>query len=159
MKNNILIIIFLCLVILFEIFFYYLMNEISSIDSQIIMFDLKLFYSPTLFFSNIELYTPVIDFYLFVFRISDMIFPFIYSYLLILLLRKFKSTHLLFPLLALVFDLLENTILSFLVIMNDNTLDYYVYLVNVVTPLKFLSIFISIAMIVIIVIKDRRMIA
>jgi len=156
MRANIRIIFFSIIVILFELFFYYLMKEISSVEPKIIIFDLKLFYSPILFFSNIALYTPFIDLYLFVFRISDMIFPFVYSYLLILLLRKFKSQHLLFPILALVLDLLENFILSFLIILNDSSLYYFVYLLNIVTPLKFLLIIISIIMIIMAVVKEKN---
>ena len=61
-----------------------------------------------------------------------------------------------FPILALVFDLLENIILSFLMVVANTALDYFVYLVNIVTSLKFLAILLSIALIIILVVKERR---
>ncbi|MCK5388168.1 MAG: hypothetical protein KAJ22_02685 [Candidatus Izimaplasma sp.] len=159
MKKNKKIYILLSLVIIIEVFFYYLMSEIANLDPRIIIFDLRLFYSPALFFSNIALYTTSIKTYLLIFRLVDMIFPFAYALLLIQIFRKFNSSHIIFPFLALVFDLLENTILTFLVIVAGEGLDYFVYLVNVVTSLKFLAIFISIVMIISLLVRERRIIS
>jgi hypothetical protein len=155
-SNNRKIFVLFSLVIGIEVIFYFLMKEIMNLNPNIIIFDLRLFYSPTLFFTNIALYTTTIKTYLLLFRAIDMIFPFTYSLLLIQLLRKLKSTHIIFPILALVFDLLENIILSFLMVVANTALDYFVYLVNIVTSLKFLAIFLSITLIIVLVVKERR---
>lgn len=159
MKNNTKIYILISLVLTIEVIFYLIMNKIASIDPRIIMFDLRLFYSPTLFFSNIALQTTTIKTYLLIFRAIDMIFPFAYALLLIQLFKKLNSKHIILPIAALILDLLENSILSFLMFVTSNSVDYYVYLVNVVTLLKFLAIFGSIIMIVILVIKEKRSIS
>ncbi len=147
MNNNQRLIILLILVIIFEIFMYLLISEMHKIDPRIIIFDLRLFYSPALYISNTALYTPHIDVYLFIFRGVDMIFPFIYSLFFIQILKRLKHASIIFPVLALVFDLLENSILFFLNYIDNIKIDYYIYLVNIITPLKFLFILITIVII------------
>ena len=90
-SNNRKIFVLFSLVIGIEVIFYFLMKEIMNLNPNIIIFDLRLFYSPTLFFTNIALYTTTIKTYLLLFRAIDMIFPFTYSLLLIQLLKMIIS--------------------------------------------------------------------
>ena len=157
MNNNSKITILFILFIVFEVFMYLLIREMHEIDPRIIIFDIRIFYSPDLYISNTALYTTYIEGYLLIFRMTDMIFPFIYSLLLIQILKKLKSSSFIFPILSLIFDLLENTILTFLNYGVFSSIDYYIYLVNIVTLLKFLTIFITLGIIVYLAYKGKRL--
>ena len=158
MKDNTKTFILLGIVIVIEIVFFFLMNKITSINPDVIIFDLRLFYSPTVFYNNIQIYNAEIEMYLMIFRIIDVIFPVAYSLLLIQLLKNLGSSHKILPLIALVFDLLENILLSYKIFHHSYSGDFIVYLINTFTITKFIAIIFSIIMIVIIVIRKRRMI-
>ena len=156
MKKNYKIIIPLCLVIVIKIIFYVLMNKIASLNPNIILFDLRVFYSPTLFYDNILLYTNEIEKYLMIFRAIDMIFPFTFAILFIQLFRKLESKHILFPLIALFSDLFENILLSYKMFHNTLSNDFIIYIINAVTLLKFLSLLASVGFLIILFIKKRK---
>ncbi len=158
MKNsNIKIIILFGIVILIYLYFNFLTNKIIDVNPNIIIFDMKLFYSPTLFYSNLSLYDASIKYYLIIFRVVDMFFPFAYSILLIQLLYKVKSKIYIIPIIALFSDLVENGLLAYKMFVNQAYNEIIIYFLNAVTLLKFIAIFISIILIIILVIKEKRL--
>jgi len=158
MKNsNIKIIILFGIVILIYLYFNFLTNKIIDVNPNIIIFDMKLFYSPTLFYSNLSLYDASIKYYLIIFRVVDMFFPFAYSILLIQLLYKVKSKIYIIPIIALFSDLVENGLLAYKMFVNQAYNEIIIYFLNAVTLLKFIAIFISIISIIILVIKEKRL--
>ncbi len=156
MKSNRKLFILFGIVLVIEVIFYLLVNKIMSINPSVIIFDMNVFYSPVTFYNNISIYTKEIKTYLLIFRILDMIFPVAYALLLIELLIKLESKHIVFPLFALFCDLFENIFLSYKIFHHSYSGDFIVYLINVITITKFSSIFISVIMIIYIIIKERR---
>ncbi len=154
-KDNSKIIVLIGLVVIIAIIFKVIFFKILNIDPNIIVFDTKIFYSPTLFFTNIALYTPEIRMYLLLFRVIDMFFPLFYGLLLIQIFIRFSSKHILFPMIALLADLVENILLAFKMFINQEINDLIIYIINTITITKFLAIMISIYLILAIIIKKK----
>lgn len=143
------------LVVIIMIIFGLISMRISSINPNVIIFDTRLFYSPPLFYSNIALYTAEIRMYLLLFRMVDMFFPLFYALLLIQLFIRLNSKHVLFPLVALIADLMENVLLAYKMFVNQSSNDLIIYVINVFTITKALAILISIYMIISLIIKKK----
>jgi len=144
MKNNKKIIILFGVVLVIYIFFSFLMAKIADINPDVIIFDMRLFYSPMFFYSNIILYTLAIKDYLIIFRIVDMFFPVAYTLLIIQILIKYQSKYLIYPLVTLGSDLTENGLLAYKMFINQTYNSNIIYLINWITILKFATLLVSV---------------
>ena len=131
------------------------MNKITNLNPNIILFDLKVLYSPTLFYDNLLLYTKEIEKYLMIFRAIDMIYPVMIAILFIQLFKKLGSNHILFPIIGLSCDLLENFLLAFKMFHNTASNDIVIYIINIFTSFKFIAIGISVILLVRLLIKKK----
>ncbi len=156
MKKDKKLIILSSIVLIIYLIFNLLMHKIATLNSNILIFDMELFYSPNTFYSNLQLYTNTIKYYLLIFRVFDMFFPLAYSLLLVQLIKKYHYRLIVFPLTTLFLDLLENSLLAYKMFINQTYNEKIVYFINAVTTLKFLTLLISIVIIFYAVIKAKK---
>ncbi len=156
MKKHNKIIILASLVIIIYLIFLILMHQIATLNPHILIFDMELFYSPTTFYNNLQLYTNTIKLYLLIFRIFDMFFPLVYSLLLVQLIKQYHPKLIVLPLTTLFLDLLENSLLAYKMFINQTYNENIVYLLNAVTSLKFLTLIISIIIVLYAVLKAKK---
>lgn len=151
MKKNTLRIGLLVGLIILQIMFFVIMNQVSNINDAIVFFDMNPFLSKTEMSSiinqinqSIELRQLVTRFY-----IVDAVFPFVYATLIGSFLWYFRNRNIIYIIMVgAVLDFLENTfVLNALT--EDVVTNTIFYGLKIVTPLKFVFILMSIIIVVV----------
>jgi cAMP phosphodiesterase len=151
MKKNTLRIGLLVGLIILQIMFFVIMNQVSNINDAIVFFDMNPFLSKTEMSSiinqinqSVELRQLVTRFY-----IVDAGFPFIYATLIGSFLWYFRNRNIIYIIMVgAVLDFLENTfVLNALT--EDVVTNTIFYGLKIVTPLKFVFILVSIIIVVV----------
>ncbi len=156
MKNNKKIIILSVVVLTIYVLFNVLFNKIASLNPEIIIFDMQVFYSPATFYANIALYTPEIERYLLIFRYLDMVFLVTYTLLIIQIFKKYQAKYLIYPLVTLGSDLIENLLLAYKMFINQTYNRDIIYLINAITTLKFVTLLASFGIIITLAAKAKK---
>jgi cAMP phosphodiesterase len=151
MKKNTLRIGLLVGLIILQIMFFVIMNQVSNINDAIVFFDMNPFLSKTEMSSiinqinqSVELRQLVTRFY-----IVDAVFPFVYATLIGSFLWYFRNRNIIYIIMVgAVLDFLENTfVLNALT--EDVVTNTIFYGLKIVTPLKFVFILVSIIIVVV----------
>lgn len=113
--------------------------------------DTSFFYTPQAFYQMLNDYgSDGRRAYLIIRWTFDLVYPFVYGIFFYLVLDKLrlKNWVLSLPVLAVVFDFCENIIASYFMIFYEDELDALVYLLQVVSLLKWLMILVIVIMII-----------
>jgi hypothetical protein len=152
-------------IVLFIIFAFVISPIILILSNQFtnIRFspDVSLFYSPDIFYDTLIATGQSGRNYYFITTWSfDLLYPIIYGLAILSVMIKYKkdqkSLIYIIPLLGILFDYLENSLASLLAFFYKTEIDLLVYVLQFFSSIKWLSIGLSILIILILTIKNHK---